>query len=109
MKHNLHGDVSAEDLELAEQLLEMEAETDEYADFYGPSMCARIAICLSHDWYELGDDDKGSELLEKANKICPGYFDNEIKEHIDEDPDFAYLVESLTAKILALARSIMDK
>ena len=103
----MHGDVNTEDLELAEELLEMEVETESYKDFYGPVMCARIFTCCAHDWYELGDDDKGAELLEKANKFCPGYFDNEIKDHIKEDPDFAYLVDSLTEKILAIARSLM--
>lgn len=107
-KHNLHGDISKADLELAEELLEMERHFYEHQEEYGPSMIARIYVCLAHDFYELGDDDKGSELLEKANKVCPGYFDNEIRAHIEEDPEFAYLVESLTQKILLLARSIIE-
>ena len=51
---------------------------------------------------------EAKELLEKAEKICPGYFENQIKTDIDEDADFAYLVESLTHKILAVARSILS-
>lgn len=107
MKHNLHGDIPREDLELAEELLETESHFDANREHYTKDMCARVYVCCSHDWYEIGDDDKGRELLEKADKVCPGYFENQIKKHIDEDPDFACLVESLTTKILAVARSIM--
>jgi hypothetical protein len=108
MGHNLHGDIPIEDLELANELLAMEAHWEANQDLYGPAMGAKILVCISHDFYELGDDDKGSELLEKANKVCPGYFENEIKRHIDQDPEYAYLVESLTMKILAIAGSLMD-
>jgi len=109
MGHNLHGDIPKEDLDLAEELLKMEAHFDENLELYGPAFSARVFCCLAHDYYEIGDDDKGYELLEKANKVCPGYFDNEIKAHIDEDPEFAHLVESLTHNILAVAKSVMDK
>lgn len=109
MKHNLHGDVSEDDLEVAHELLEMEADFDANLDSFKPSIVARVFVCLSHDWYELGDDDKGGELLQKADKVCPGYFDNEIKADIDKDSDFARLVESLTAQILEVAHSIMDQ
>ena len=109
MRHNLHGDIPKEDLELAEELLEMEAYFDAHLNEYAPDMVARIIVCLAHDYYEISDDEKGSELLEKADKICPGYFDNQIKSHIEDDSDFAYLVENLTRNILAIARSIMDK
>jgi hypothetical protein len=107
MAHNLHGDVSKEDLALAEELLEMESHFRINADIYGASQCARIFVCISHDWYELGDDDKGRQLLEKADKICPGYFDDQIQKHIEEDPDFDYLVQNLAAQILAVARSVV--
>jgi len=109
MKHNLHGDIPKEDIELAEELLEMEAHYLNNKDLYGNVTGAKIYTCLSHDWYELGDDDKGRELLEKAEKACPGYFENEISAHINEDPDFKHLVESLTEKILTVANSVMDK
>lgn len=109
MGHNLHGDIPAEDLELAEELLEMEAFFDAHLNVYPPDLVARVMCCLAHDWYEVGDDDKGSDLLEKANKVCPGYFDNQIKLHIEQDLEFARLVESLTNNILAIARSIVDK
>jgi hypothetical protein len=108
MGHNLHGDVPAQDLELAEELLEMESHFNSHIDVYGAALCARVMVCISHDYYEIGDDDKGYELLQKAEKICPGYFENEIKLDIEQDPGFAYLVESLTEKILLVARSIMD-
>jgi hypothetical protein len=108
MKHNLHGDISKDDLELAQELLEMEAHCEANLDLYGPAMAAKFFTCIAHDFYELGDDDKGSELLERANKVCPGYFDNQIKEHIEQSHEFKILVESLTQKILAIASSLME-
>ena len=47
-------------------------------------------------------------IPEKADRICPGYFENKIKDHIDQDPDFKLLVESLAEKILVVARSVID-
>jgi len=108
MSHNLHGDISPEDLKTAEELLEMEEYFDIHRDAYGSDQCARVMVALAHDWYELDDDDKGRALLEKAEKVCPGYFDNEIKKHIKEDPEFDYLVKSLAGKILAVARSVVS-
>lgn len=109
MTNNLHGDVSSEDLELAAELQEMENHFNTHVDVYGPELCARTFTCLSHDWYVLGDDDKGRLLLEKADKVCPGYFDNQIKRDIKEDSDFEYLVGSLANQILAVARSIVGR
>jgi hypothetical protein len=106
-KHNLFGDVSADDLKLAQELIEMETYFYEHLEDYGPSICARGLTCVAHDWYALDDDEKGSELLEKANEVCPGYFDNQINQDIENDPEFAYLVKSLTGKILILAKSIV--
>ena len=106
MSHNLHGDISEEDRKVAEELLEMESHFDLNREAYGAAECARIYTCLSHDYYELHDDDKGRQLLEKADKICPGYFETGINVHMKEDPDFEYLVNSLAAKILAVARSV---
>lgn len=107
MAHNLHGDIPQGDLDHADKLLEMESHFYANLHIYGPKKCAKLFICLAHDWYEMGDDDKGSELLSKADKICPTYFEKQIKLDIEEDPDFAYLVESLTEKILAIARSVL--
>lgn len=108
MSHYLHGDISEADKKVAEELLEMESHFGLHAKDYGPEECARVYVCLSHDWYELEDDDKGRQLLEKADKVCPGYFENQIKEHM-KDPDFDYLVGSLAGKILAVARSIVGQ
>lgn len=107
MSHNLHGDVPAKHLELANDLLEMESHFNNNKNLYLPSEIAKVFTCCSHDWYDLGDDEKGSELLLKAEKACPGYFEKQINKDMEEDPDFAYLVESLKEKILAFARSVL--
>ena len=74
MAHNLHGDIPADHLELAEELEEMEEYFDTKPHGLEKSLHAKALVCISHDWYEMGDDEKGSELLEKAEKICPRIF-----------------------------------
>lgn len=106
MPHNLHGDIPKDHLELANKLLEQEDHFYDNLRIYGPESTAKVFVCCAHDWYDLGDDDKGSELLLKAEKVCPGYFENQINVHVKESPNFAYLVESLKEKLLAIARSV---
>lgn len=105
--HNLHGDVSKQDLELAKELLEMEEFFDGRPDL-PKDIIAKMLVALAHDWFDIGDDDKGSALLEKASKVCPGYFDNEIKVHIEEDEMYAFLVNNLTSMILQVAKSVLS-
>lgn len=107
MSHNLHGDIPKEHLELAEDLLEMEKHFDDNPQLYDTETRARVYVCCAHDYLCMGDDDKASDLLVKADKVCPGYFQNQIKNHTKEDPNFAYLVDSLTEKLLAMARSFL--
>lgn len=102
MGHNLHGDVPKEDLIFAEELLEMERHFDIKSELYPDYMVARVFTALAHDWYEIGDDDKGGDLLEKANKVCPDYFSTRIKKDMEEDPEFDILVKSLTAHLWAI-------
>lgn len=108
MKHNLHGDVSKEDLDLAEELLEMEEYFDTNGHKYESSLVSKAYVCIAYDWYTLGDDDKGLDLIKKANKNYPGYFDKKIAEHIDEDDMYRTVVINLTSNILGVAKSILD-
>ena len=86
----------------------MEEYFETQIEVMGKPLYAKSQICLAHDWYEMGDDDKGSLLLERAEKVCPGYFTNEMYKHMDEDPLFDHLVKRLTSIILAIAGSIAD-
>ena len=104
----LYGDIPKEHLELAKDLLEMEAFFLENENIYPPAEIAKGLLCLSRDWYSIGDEDKGSELIEKASKICPGYFENEIGRHIEEDELYAVLVEDLATHIIEVAKSILE-
>lgn len=107
MNHNLHGDVPLEHREIAEKLLELE-------DYFTnkPNIISEIRakgfVCIAHDWYAMGDDDKGSLLLLKANDVCPKYFDNEMHTHIAADPDFDKLVKSLVGYIFDVAKSVVE-
>jgi hypothetical protein len=104
-KHNLHGDIPKEHRELAKELLEMEDHFDSKIDLE-PSLVAKGLVCISHDYYSMGDDDKGRDLLAKAEKVYPGYFDKKIDEHAAEDQFYKQLVDSLALIILETLRSI---
>ena len=108
MPSRLHGDVPPEHIKLEEELLEMEDFFDSKKDFYDSSLISKAYVCLAHDYYSIGADEKGSELIEKAESICPGYFKNEIVDHINEDFTYKVLVENLATNIVGIARSIAE-
>jgi hypothetical protein len=108
MPHNLHGDIPESHKKLAKELLELESYFDSKEDAE-TFVIAKGYLCIAHDWYEMGDDDKGSDLLLKANEACPGYFDKEMHKQMVEDPDFDYLVKNLTGHILEIVRSIVGQ
>lgn len=108
MSNNLHGDVSQKDLKLAKELLELEYFFDSKKSTMPISLIAKGYVCLSHDWYNLNDEDKGGELLEKANKVCPKYFKNQILDHMKESREYNALVKSLAYHILIVAKSIVE-
>lgn len=60
-------------------------------------------VCLAHDWFYLGDTDKGYALLSKAESTCPGYFENEMKKHVEEVEYFAPLIRNMAAHIAFMA------
>jgi hypothetical protein len=108
MGHNLYGDIPEDHRKLAKELLELEEWFDNHPEVE-PADRAKGMTCCAHDWYSMGDDDKGSELLIKANEICPGYFDNEMQVDVLKDPDFAVLVQSLHNLIFSIAKSVLEQ
>jgi len=106
MAHNLHGDIPKAHIQWAKELEDMEEFFDTMPANMEKALIAKAIVCIAHDWYEMGDDEKGSQLLEKADKICPGYFDNEMLKHGDEDETFDLVILGITRNILAIAASI---
>lgn len=106
MPHNLHGDVSEEDLALAEELIEMESYFTSGEKKFSNTIIARVLVCLAHDWYSIYNEEKGDELLQKAEKVCPGYFKDQIIEDMKADPDFVLIVKNLASNILSVFKSI---
>jgi hypothetical protein len=106
MAHNLHGDIPSDHLKLAKELEEMEEFFDHPTENMPKSLIAKGFVCCAHDWYEMGDDEKGNQLLEKAEKVCPGYFENEMLKHVDEDELFDLVVLGITKSILTIAAGI---
>jgi hypothetical protein len=107
MKHKLHGDVPEEHLKIAEELIGLEEYFESKAVTFPSDLMAKGYVCLAADWYAMGDEDKGRDLLDKAVKVCPTYFDREIKIQTQEDPTFNLLVRTLSANIVALFSDIV--
>lgn len=105
----MHGDIPEEHRQLVEELLDLEDYFDSKIENIKPNERAKGFVCISHDFYQMGDDDKGSDLLIKANVVCPGYFDNEMKEHVAKSPDFAALIQSLSNIIFNIAKSTLEQ
>lgn len=93
----LLGDVSDEHKELARELEELEKYFN--GDQLPPEYRARGYVCCAHDWYKMGADEEGNRLIEKAEDVCPGYFQDIMIEHIKEDSDFALLCQSLVSEL----------
>lgn len=100
MKHGLHGDVSPKDLELAEELIKLEILLDNKTIELPLDILAKCYVCLANDWYALHDEETGSFILEKVNKIYPDYFKKIIQKHIKEDQEYAFLINKLSENIL---------
>lgn len=96
------GDISADDREWMEQLEEQEAFFDSKYDTSPLRILAKAYVCLAHDWYQLGLEEEGNRLLEKAEKFCPGYFKDLLPEDIKEDEMYDFLVKNLTSYIASL-------
>jgi len=100
----LFGDVPEEHRELARQLDEMEEYFDGAAK-RGNLPMEKIAqgyVCGAHDYYQIDCEEEGNRLLEKAEKVCPGYFKTFMVQHTKEDKDFDTLVKQLTSELAYL-------
>jgi hypothetical protein len=105
MSRYLHGDVPKEYLLLEEELIEMEEFFDNRTDKHDPAILARGYVCIAFDYYGMDCEEKGSELLEKAEKVYPGYFNRQIFVDMEKDSDYDVLVKGLTGYILGIVKS----
>lgn len=105
----LHGDVPKEYLELEKELKELEKYFSENKEKFSGAITAKAYVCMAHDWISMGDEEKGMDLIEAAHKICPTYFEKEIKEDMEKDHLFKTLVERLSSEIILLAANILSE
>jgi hypothetical protein len=97
----LLGDVPEEHKKLALDLEEAEQYWDSKV---GPSLMpeellAKAYTCLAHDWYQIGSEDDGQRLLEKAEAVCPGYFREVMLRQAEDDDSFDLLVKNLSVEL----------
>jgi len=94
-----------EHLQLIAELETMEAFFMNKDLLSTPEIIAQSLTCLAHDWIQLGLEEKGHELLLKADKICPGYHKNKMLDHMKQDPSYDTLVKSLANELVLVALS----
>lgn len=96
------GDISESDREWMKQLEEQEAFWDSKYDTAPLRILAKAYVCLAHDWYQLGVEEQGNSLLEKAESACPGYFKYLLPEDTKDDETYDFLVKNLTSSIASI-------
>lgn len=95
----MHGDVTPEQRALLAGLEEYEAWMNEREDALPPEAQAKMCVALAHDWYDLGLDEEGNRLLNRAEAAFPGYFKGPIYDHMLQDSDYYRVVKQLQAVI----------
>jgi hypothetical protein len=97
----LLGDVPEEHKQLAVELEEAEEYWDSKVgtSLMPEELLAKAYTCLAHDWYQIGSEDDGQRLLEKAEAVCPGYFKEVMLRQTYEDSTFDMLVKSLSVEL----------
>lgn len=104
----LVGDVPEWQRELAAALREVEKSVDSLV-LVPDAEKAKCYVSLAHDWYEMDCEEEGVKLLIKAENICPGYFKNQINDHINTSQEFAYLLNNLALHLRSLLIEEMKK
>ena len=105
----MYGDISDEHKQLMTALDQQERVFD-MDNLTDTAKLAKGYVCLAHDWYILGNEDRGVVLLRKAEQIFPGYFRTMIAKHCYQDADFEYLVRNITAELVnIMLSSIQDE
>jgi hypothetical protein len=97
----LIGDVSEEHKKLAKELEELESILDTKVEL-PKSILSKMFVCLAHDWFEISVDEEGHRMIEKAEKTCPGYFNEVIHRHQKEDPRFELICKNLKSELAVL-------
>lgn len=109
MTIRLLGDVPQWQKDLAVELRTMEKSLDGMIDFFPGMQKAKCYVSLAHDWYYMGADEEGQKLLVKANEVCPGYFKNEINDHMKQSPEFTKLVNNLALELRSILLQSIKK
>ena len=97
----------SEHLALIVNLEEMEKVMLEKIPTLAPDLVAQGLTCLAHDWIDIGLEEKGHQLLLKADKVYPGYHKEKMKEHMKNDPEFDRLVRQMGYELISIALSAM--
>lgn len=96
-----------EHLALIVNLEEMEKVMLDKIPNLAPELVAQGLTCLAHDWIDIGLEEKGHQLLIKADQIYPGYHKDKMQEHMKADPDFDRLIRQMGQELIIIALSTM--
>ena len=96
---NYFGDIPVEHLELMKELKDLESWFDMYGQTIEPSIAAKGFVSIAHDYIFMYMEEEGLRLINRAEKICPGYFVEKIHEHAKYHSDYKKLVSNLEGTI----------
>jgi hypothetical protein len=95
MRVKYFGDIPQEHIELLEELKTLEEWFDNNGGGLPPISQSKGMVCIGHDYHFMGMDEEGDRFLLLAEKYSPGYFRGPIRKHIDNDLEFAILVDQM--------------
>jgi hypothetical protein len=99
--------LSEENVALIKELEAAEREFLGMTPSLPPEMIAQALTCLACDYVSIGLEEKGNLLLLKANEIYRGYHGSQkMKDQMEADPDFKFLVEELGKMLLSIAFTV---
>lgn len=99
---NFSGDIPKSHLKLIEGLKSHEKWLNENLDKTPVLVYSQCMVCLAYDYIDIDMEEKGEELLLRANKLCPGYFKGPIYSHMKTSPDFNHLMELFVKHTIGL-------
>lgn len=90
------GDIPTKDREIIKEVITLESWLEKYKSGLPTLSIAKANVCLAHDWYAVHLEEMGDLFINKAEKVCPGYFKAPIFVQMKNDPEYCKLIYQLT-------------
>ena len=105
--YKLYGDVPEEHKKIAKELEELEVHLEQSSKNIEPKKLAKCYVYLASDWFNVGLDENGTDLIDKASKCCPDYFVEQIRVDMETDATYRVVVEKMYKNMLFIVSDLI--